>query len=66
MSATKRDNHEFRFPPAAGRTALRLVPGKTKARPELQLQTLSLQVSWNDGPMRGSDPYNTVGTRTRP
>jgi hypothetical protein len=66
MSATKRDHYQFRHAPPAARTVLRSVPSNNAARPELELQTLSLQVSWNDGPKQGSDPYNTVGTRTRP
>jgi len=65
MSVAKRDNDVFRLTKTAEQAAQRLMPPKTVARPDRGAQTLALKGSWNEGTARGSDPYNSLGTRTR-
>jgi hypothetical protein len=63
MSTSKRDNWEFRQALAAGRAEPGSAPDNTALRTVQTAQPLRLQVSWNEGAVRGSDPYNTVGPR---
>jgi hypothetical protein len=63
MSISKRDNWEFRQAMAAGRAEPGSVPGNTASRTSQTARPLRLQASWDEGAARGSDPYNTVGTR---
>jgi hypothetical protein len=65
MSVAKRDNYVFGHSKTADQAALRLMPRQAVSRPERTAQTLALQGSWNEGTTRGSDPYNSLGTRTR-
>ena len=64
MSISKRDNYEFRQALTANRAAVSTTPGDTASRLGRAAQALRVQASWNEGAAQGSDPYNTVGTRT--
>ena len=65
MSVTKRDNYEFRHASAAAQAAPRPQPRQAESPPERAVRMLALQGSWNDGTVRGGDPYNSTGPRTR-
>jgi len=65
VSAAKRDKYVFSLARTSDQAVPRPMPRTALSRPDQTAQALALQGSWNEGTTRGSDPYNSLGARTR-